>query len=125
MPSEDIRKNAYWDSLFDTYKVKIATFIYNIYNHITHSYLEHIIQRKEHKYDLRHQHRVSAKRFETLCEKLFLVEDPLFRIFCNHPLSAPGTTPKGQNSHALRNLNFNEESPQMDRPQIDRDFAFY
>ena len=125
MPSEDIRKNAYWDSLFDTYKVKIATFIYNIYNHITHSCLEHIIQRKEHKYDLRHQHRVSAQRFETLCEKLFLVEDPLFRIFCNHPLSAPGTTPKGQNSHALRNLNFNEESPQMDRPQIDRDFAFY
>ena len=98
MPSEDIRKTANWDSLFDTYKVKIATLIYNVYNHITHSCLEHIIQRKEHKYGLRHQHRVGAQRFETLCEKLFLVEDPLFRLFCNHPLSAPGTTPKGQKS---------------------------
>ena len=98
MPSEDVRKTANWDSLFDTYKVKIATLIYNIYNRITPPCLEHIIQRKEHKYDLRHQHRVSAQRFETLCEKPFLVEDPLFRIFCNHPLSAPGTTPKGQKS---------------------------
>ena len=71
MPSEDIRKNAYWDSLLDTYKVKIATFIYNIYNRITHSCLEHIIQRKEHKYDLRHQHRISAQCFETLNEKLY------------------------------------------------------
>ena len=25
MPSEDVRKTANWDSLFDTYKVKIAT----------------------------------------------------------------------------------------------------
>ena len=30
MPSEDVRKTANWDSLFDTYKVKIATLIYNI-----------------------------------------------------------------------------------------------
>ena len=28
-------------------------------------------------------------------------------------------------SHALRNLNFNEESPQMGCPQIDSDFVFY
>ena len=27
--------------------------------------MEHIIQRKESKYDLRHQHRVSVQRFET------------------------------------------------------------
>ena len=65
MPSEDVRKTANWDSLFDTYKVKIATLIYNIYNRITPSCLEHIIQRKESKYDLRHQHRVSVQRFET------------------------------------------------------------
>ena len=65
MPSEDVRKTAKWDSLFDTYKVKIATLIRNIHNRITPSCLEHIIQRKEHKYDLRHQHRVSAQRFET------------------------------------------------------------
>ena len=56
MPSEDVRKIVYWDSLFDTYKVKIATLIYNIYNCITPSCLEHIIQRKERKYELRHQH---------------------------------------------------------------------
>ena len=65
MPSEDVRKTANWDSLFDTYKVKIATLIHNIHSRITPSCLEHIIQRKEHKYDLRHQHRVSAQRFET------------------------------------------------------------
>ena len=29
MPSEDVRKTANWDSLFDTYKVKIATLIAN------------------------------------------------------------------------------------------------
>ena len=65
MPSEDVRKTANWDPLFDTYRVKIATLIYNIYNRITLSCLENIIQRKEHKYDLRHQHPVSTQRFET------------------------------------------------------------
>ena len=43
MPPEDVRKTANWDSLFDTYEVKIATLIYNIYNRITPSCLEHII----------------------------------------------------------------------------------
>ena len=65
MPSEDVTKIADWDSLFNTYKVKIATLIYNIYNCITPSCLEHTIQRKESKYDLRHQHRVSVQGFET------------------------------------------------------------
>ena len=78
MPSGDIRKTANWDSLFDTYKVKIATLIRNSHNRITPSCLEHIIQRKEHKYDLRHQHRVSAQRFETLYEKLYFS----WRIHC-------------------------------------------
>ena len=32
---------------------------------------------------------------------------------------------RAKKSHALRNLNFNEESPQMGRPQIDSDFIFY
>ena len=49
--------------------MKIATLIHDIYNRITPSCLEHIIQRKEHKYDLRHQHRVGAQRFETYCTK--------------------------------------------------------
>ena len=79
MPSEDVRKTANWDSLFDTYKVKIATLIYDIYNRITPSCLEHIIQRKESTYDLRHQHRVSVQRFETyLYEKLYFLQ----RIHC-------------------------------------------
>ena len=58
-------KTANWDSLFDNYKVKITTLIYNIYNRITPPCLEHIIQRIEFKYDLRHQHRVNVQRFET------------------------------------------------------------
>ena len=53
--------------LLYTYKVKIATLINKIYNRITPSCVDHIIQRKESKYDLRHQHRVynSVQRFET------------------------------------------------------------
>ena len=72
IPSEDVRKTAKWDSLFDTYKVKIATLIYDIYNRITPSCLEHLIQRKKSKYDLRHQHRVSVQRFETYYMKNFI-----------------------------------------------------
>ena len=82
MPSEDVRKTANWDFLFDTYKVKIATLIYNIYNRITPPCLEHIIQRKEHKYDLRHQHRLAHNVLKLIMWKtLFLAEDPLFGIF--------------------------------------------
>ena len=47
MPSVDVRKTAKWDSLFDTYEVKIATLIYKIYNYTTPPCLEHLIQRKE------------------------------------------------------------------------------
>ena len=65
-PTEDVRKTANWDSLFDIYKVKIATLIYNIYNRMTPSCLDHIIQRKEPKYNLRHQRRVSVQRFNVL-----------------------------------------------------------
>ena len=46
MPSEDVRKIANWDSLFDIYKVKIAILIYNIYNRVTPSCLDYIIQRE-------------------------------------------------------------------------------
>lgn len=46
MPSENVRKTAKWDSLFDIYKARIATLIYNIYNRITSICLEHLIQRK-------------------------------------------------------------------------------
>ena len=127
MPSEDVRKTANWDSLFDTYKVKIATLIYNIYNGITPSCLEHIIQRKEHKYDLRHQHRVSAQRFETYYLKNSISgRAPIvWNILEPSAVSARHYTKRIKKSHALRNLNFKAESSQMGRPQIDRDFAFY
>ena len=40
-------------------------------------------------------------------------------------VSARDYAKRAKKSHALRNLNFNEESPQMGRPQIDSDFIFY
>ena len=127
MPSEDVRKTANWDSLFNTYKVKIATLIRNIHNRITPSCLEHIIRRKEHKYDLRHQHRVSAQRFETYHVKNSISRRGSFvpNVLEPSAVSARDYAARAKKSHALRSLNFNKESPQMDRPQIDSDFAFY
>ena len=40
-------------------------------------------------------------------------------------VSARDYAKRAKKSHALRNLNFNEESPQMGRPQIDSEFIFY
>ena len=40
-------------------------------------------------------------------------------------VSARDYAKRAKKSHTLRNLNFNEESPQMGRPQIDSDFIFY
>ena len=37
-------------------------------------------------------------------------------------VSARDYAKRAKKSHALRNLNFNEESPQMGHPQIDSDF---
>ena len=127
MPSEDVRKTANWDSLFDTYKVKIATLIYNIYNRITPSCLEHIIQRKESKYDLHHQHRVSVQRFETYYMKnsISYRGSIVWNLLEPSAVSARDYAKRAKKSHALRNLNFNEESPQMGRPQFDSDFVFY
>ena len=130
MPSEDVRKTANWDSLFDTYKVKIATLIYNtgIYNRIiTPSCLEHIIQKKESKYDLRHQHRVSVQRFETYYMKnsISYRGSIVWNLLEPSAVSARDYAKRPKKSHALRSLNFHEESPQMGRPQIDSDFVFY
>ena len=126
MPSEDVRKTANWDFLFDTYKVKIATLIYNIYNRITPPCLEHIIQRKEHKYDLPHQHRVRAQRFETYVKNSISRRGSIvWNILEPSAVSARDYATRAKKSHALRSLNFNKESPQMHRPQIDRDFVFY
>ena len=127
MPSEDVRKTANWNSLFDTYKVKIATLIYNICNRITPSCLVHIIQRKESKYDLHHQHRVSVQRFETYYMKnsISYRGSIVWNLLEPSAVSARDYAKRAKKSHALRNLNFNEESPQMGRPQIDSDFVFY
>ena len=89
--------------------------------------MEHIIQRKEFKYDLRHQHRVSVQHFETY----YMKKSISYRgsIVWNRlepsALSARDYGKRAKKSHPLRNLNFNEESPQMGRPQIYSDFVFY
>ena len=62
MPSVEVRKSAKWDSLFDTYKVKIPTLIYKICNYTAPPCLEHLIQRKESKYDI---HLQGVQRIET------------------------------------------------------------
>ena len=49
MPSVYVRKIAKWNSLFNTYRIKIATLIYKIYNHTTPSCLENLVPRKETK----------------------------------------------------------------------------
>ena len=102
MPSEDVRKTANWDSLFDTYKVKIATLIYNIYNRITPSCLEHIIQRKESKHDPCHQNRISVQRFET-----YYMKNSISYIVWNllepPAVSARDYAKRARKSHAPRN----------------------
>ena len=91
--------------------------------------MEHIIQRKEHehKYDLRHQHRVSAQRFETCYMKNSISRrgSTVWNSLEPFAVSARDYAKRAKKSHALRNLNLNEESLQMGRPQIDRDFAFH
>ena len=120
MPSEDVRKTANWNSLFDTYKVKIATLIYNIYNRITPSCLEHIIQRKESKYDLRHQHRVSVQRFETYYMKnsISYRGSIVWNLLEPSAVSARDYAKGAKKSHALRNLNFNEEHRKWVVPKL-------
>ena len=89
--------------------------------------MEHIIQRKETKYDLRHQHRVSVQRFETYYMKYSISHrgSIVWNLLEPSAVSARDYAKRAKKSHALRNLNFNEESPQMGRPQNDSDFVFY
>ena len=89
--------------------------------------MEYIIQRKEHKYDLCHQHCVSAHHFETYYMKNSISHrgSTVWNILEPSAVSARDYTKRAKKSHALRNLNFNEESPQMGCPQIYRDFASY
>ena len=81
--------------------------------------MEHIIQRKESKYDLRHQHRVSVQRFETY----YMKNSISYRGSIVWNLLEPSAV--SARDYAKRAKNFKEESPQMGRPQIDSDFVFY
>ena len=81
--------------------------------------MEHIIQREESKYDLCHQHRVSVQRFETYCMKnpISYRGSIVWNLLEPSTVSAGDYAKRAKISHALRNLNFNEESPQMGQPQ--------
>ena len=84
--------------------------------------MEHLTQRKESNYDLHHQHRVSVQRFETY----YMKNSISYRGSIAWNLLEPSAViAMGKKAHALRNLNFNEESPQMGCPRIDSDFVFY
>ena len=89
--------------------------------------MDYIIQRKEPKYNLRHQHRVSVQRFETYYMKNFISYrgSIVWNLLEPSAVSARDYGQRAKKSHALGNLNFNEESPQMGRPQIDGDFVFH
>ena len=58
---------------------------------------------------------------------LFITEEIsiIWNLLEPFAVSARDYAKRAKKSHALRNLNFNEESPQMGRPQIDNDFVFY
>ena len=79
------------------------------------------------KYNLRRQHRVSVQRFETCYMKnsISYIRSIVWNLLEPSAVSARDYAKRAKKSHALRNLNFNEESPQMRRPQIDSDFVFY
>ena len=75
---------------------------------------------------LRHQHRFNAQRFETYMKNsISRWGSIVWNILEPSTASARDYAKRAKKSHALGDLNFNEESPQMGRPQIDRDFAFH
>ena len=86
--------------------------------------MEHLIQRKEFKYDLRQQHHVSVQCFETYYMKnsISYRGSIVWNLLELSAVSARDYGKRVKKSNALRNLNFNEESPLMGRPQIDSDF---
>ena len=73
-----------------------------------------------------HQHRVSVQRFETYYMKnsISYRGSIVWNLLEPSAVSARDyACQKGKK--VSRPLNFNEESPQMGRPQIDSDFVFY
>ena len=129
MPSVEVRKVAKWDSLFDMYKVKIATLIYNIYNRTTPTCMENLIHRRKTKYDLRNRHKISVSRFETYYMKNSIshrgsIAWNVLSPSVDNVNNSRAYAKMARNSQALRNLNFCAESPQMSA-HIDSDFVFY
>ena len=87
-----------------------------------------LIRRKEPKYDLRHQHRVySVQRFETYYVKnsISYRGSIVWNLLEPSAVSARDYAKRAKSLTALRNLNFNAESPHMGCPQIDSNFVFY
>ena len=80
---------------------------------------------------IHHQFRIyckgSVQRFETYYMKnsISYRGSIVWNLLEPSAVSARDYAKRAKKSHALRNLNFNEESPQMGRPQIDSDFVFY
>ena len=69
---------------------------------------------------------VSVQRFETYYMKTSISYrgSIVWNLLEPSPVSARDYAKRAKKSHTLRNLNFNEDSPQMG-PQIDSDFIFY
>ena len=95
----------------------------NVYSCITPSCLEHIIQRKEPKYNLHHQHRVSETYY--MKNSISYRGSIVWNLLERSAVSTRDYAKRAKKYHVLRNLDFNEESPQMGHPQIDSDFVFY
>ena len=73
------------------------------------------LQRKESQYDIRHQHCVSVQRFETYYMKnsISYRGSNVWNLLEPSAVSAWGYAKRAKKSHALRNLNFNEELFEM------------
>ena len=89
--------------------------IYNIYNCITPSCLEYIVQRKQSKCDH------CVQRFQTyyMKDSISYRGSIVWNLLELYAVSTSYYAKRAKKSHTLRNLNFNEESPQMGSHQID------
>ena len=63
--SEDVLKEAKWNTLFHRYKVSLAKLIYKIYYELTPPNMSQIIEKNHSKYNLRSKNKVIVPRFNT------------------------------------------------------------
>ena len=64
-PSTQVLEMAKWDSLYQRYKVGLATLVYNVYNENTPCSMRHIVARNTTRYRLRNNNKVSVPSFNT------------------------------------------------------------